>query len=116
MNDDIESDENLGFRTMAEIVDEFKADFDEWLQTRKRGCAEYLPENDGIVIRSGQIGQEYFVPLRELKNATQFTDWIWQLNDKTWCTGEVLADFLSCLRMVLLEKTGKSPQAFFVWS
>jgi len=116
MNNDNKADEDSSFKSLSEIMDEFTAEFDEWLKTRKKGCAEYLPEDELIVIRSGRIGQEYFIPLNQLQTAIQFTDWIWQLNDKTWCSGEVLKDFLSCLQMVTLERTGKTPQAFFVWS
>jgi hypothetical protein len=108
--------EGTNFRTIGEIVDEWNEDFKEWQKTHKRGCVTYIPEDDIISIRTEEMPEEYLFTFDRIQSAVQFTDWIWQINAKSWCNGKVLKDFLSCLKMVILEKTSKSPQGFYVWS
>lgn len=112
----MKTDSETSFRSIGELADEWIADFEEWQKTHKRGCVSYVPEDNAIVIKTDEMPEEYFFTFDRIQSAVQFTDWIWQLNGKSWCNGEVLKDFLSCLKMVIMEKTGKSPQAFYVWS
>lgn len=111
-----EKTEKPSFQPLGEIMDELIAEFDEWLKTRKRGCATYIPEDNLIEIQTEEMADGYLIPLDSLKTAREFTDWVWQIHGKKWGSGEVLLDFLNCLQMVIREKTNQSPQALFVWS
>ena len=101
-------------RTMNEVLEEADGDFREWQKTRRIGCAEYVPENNTILLHLNlPFRDAYEIDIDRCQNAKQFTDWVWQLHGKTWFTGEISKDFLDCLFYAIKERYHKSPQNFF---
>lgn len=43
----------------------------------------------------------------------QFTDWVWQLQDKRWMSGHHFADLFQCLSEFIYRQWGQWPQAFY---
>src|SRR5262249_12744473 len=42
-----------------------------------------------------------------------FTDWVWQLQEKRWMTGQHFADLFACLSEFIYRQWGEWPQVFY---
>ena len=90
--------ENL--KRIGQLVDEYMLGVEKWRTTHRIGVAEYLPEDDVIVIHCTEYS-DYEVPVEQCRSARGFTEWIFHLNQKRWFTGEVMKDFVNCLKRAL---------------
>lgn len=43
----------------------------------------------------------------------QFTDWVWQLQEKPWMTGQHFDDFFRCLSEFIFRQWRQFPQVFY---
>jgi hypothetical protein len=105
--------DELKFMSMAEIEARADAKWNEWLKTRRIGCAEYDPEDNVIVLYVYPGNSTYEVDLDRCQTSAELADWIFHLAAKTWCKGSVMMDFIQCLKNAIEERHGKNPFAYF---
>jgi hypothetical protein len=86
---------------------------DEWLKSRRRGLAEYDPDENTIRLHIGPGSNAYQIDLDRCKTQRELLDWIFHLSGKTWCKGSVLTDFIQCLMWAIREKEDQDLWAYF---
>lgn len=55
----------------------------------------------------------YQVQVDRIASYKQFTDWLWQLHEKGWMTGQHYADLLRCISEYIFRQHGQWPQAYY---
>ena len=61
-----------------------------------------------------RIGEDsYDIQADRILTHRQFTDWVWQLQEKGWMSGQHFADLLSCLSEFIYRQWGVWPQKFY---
>jgi hypothetical protein len=89
------------------LLDSILAANDEWTSKGAItiGSARYDAQTNSIFLKTlPGVEHEYQVPLEECQTASHALDWIYQLNEKSWCDGQKLKDFLECLGAALATK------------
>jgi hypothetical protein len=99
--------------TMADIAREYVEAQRQWLKTRRVGTVSYDPQYNALVIDVRNGLTTYDIPFDEIQTPQQLTDWIFQLHEKSWMTGQHFRDLFECLEWVIREKTGMRPIQFY---
>ena len=99
-------------KSFGELMRDANKAREHWLQTRRVGVAEYIPSNNTIRLHVYE-NNFYEIDLDRVKTAGQFTEVMFDLTDKNWANGQVLCDFIECLRHTFHEKYGKDPRVVF---
>lgn len=83
------------------------------LNERDTGVAEYRPDTNVILMRIGPNKIIYEIDLDRCATAEQALDWIFHLAGKRWCQGEMLQDFVRCLKTACMLRHGRSARDYF---
>lgn len=66
-------------------------------------------------ITTGRPGETYDIQAATiLTNPSQFTDWVWQLHQYGWITGQHFADLFDCMSEVIYRTYDVWPQTHYV--
>jgi hypothetical protein len=61
-----------------------------------------------------QLGQAtYDIEIDRILTHRQFTDWVWQLQNKGWMTGQHFSDLFECLSEYIYRQWSVGPQKFY---
>ncbi len=66
-----------------------------------------------------RIGHEtYDIEADRILTHRSFVDWVWQLQSKTWMSGQHFSDFFDCLSDFIYRQWGDCPQEFYdvIWA
>lgn len=80
----------------------------------QHGVATYVPENNTIQLAVYPDSNCYEVDLDRARNSVEILDWILHLHSKTWCSPQVMDDFLDCLKDAILIRHGIDLRTFLI--
>jgi hypothetical protein len=76
------------------------------------GTCSYIEADDLFRIEGVErIGYE--IQAGRIQTATSLVDWLWQLSEKEWWTGQYAKDFLDCLLCYIHREWQVFPQEFY---
>lgn len=61
------------------------------------GSVAFRVRSGCFEISTGIGNETYDIPAHKLETDRAFTDWVWQIQEKRWMTGQKFADFFACL-------------------
>ena len=98
-------------KSVSDILADVERQWAKWSSTHRIGVAEYVP-NDNTIRLYFREDDYYEVDLERCKDSSQFADWLFHLNDKSWFTGAVMKDFIECFSRAIQERHGVDPRIF----
>jgi hypothetical protein len=77
------------------------------------GAVAFRERSQCFEITTGIGNETYDIAADRLYTDRQFCDWVWQLHEKGWMTGQKFADFFQCLSEFIYRDRGEWPQDFY---